>query len=124
MSKVGELRTIIFPKNILVSALTRECVRVKRRVPRGTFVSASIMEDEGKIGVLLEIETAEGDSESMEFDSPFIAASLMRYCFTEKILLPRKAHKSLVVHGDSIALMLRLNMSSVDASLMSDMEVA
>ena len=124
MDKVAEHRTIIFPKSVLVSALSRECVRVKRRIPRGTLVTVDVLEEDESIVARLTLEDPDGKPLLVHFESSFIAASLMRYCFKEKIVLPRTAHKSLAIHGDNIALVLRLNMSVVDANVEGELEVA
>ena len=106
--EIAETRSLYFPRSILKVALLRELMRGQKIAIGDQIQTIDVLEESGKIVVSLRL-TVSGDSIDYRVDTKVLAAALMRYCFSEKIPLPKKAHKSLAAYGDSVALLLHLN---------------
>ena len=106
--EIAETRSLYFPRSILKVALLRELMRSHKISIGDQIQTVNVVEEGGKIVVSLNL-TVSGDNIDYKVDTKVLAAALMRYCFAEKIPLPKKAHKSLAVYGDSVALILHLN---------------
>ena len=109
--QVGEIRTLLFPKSVVVTALTREQRRRSKPLPHGIVKEVAMREREDRIHVGVAIETPDRELLRFTFDQHFVAASILRYCFAERIPVPKRADKSLTTLGDQLVMTMRLNVT-------------
>lgn len=105
---VGEVRTLTFPKETLVDVI----VTIDKAMG-GWLAHALIHEIELRSGggPMVVVKAMRGGGravDEMTFRPEQVAAALIRYCQLVKIPLPRKAQKSLEVHGDTLCMKVAL----------------
>ena len=110
--QVGEIRTLLFPKSVVVTALTREQRRRSKPLPHGIVKEVAMRARDDRVHVGVAIETADRELLRFAFDEHFVAASILRYCFAERIPVPKRADKSLTTLGDHLAMTMRLNVTA------------
>ena len=108
---VGEIRTLLFPKSVVVTALTREQRRRNKPLPYGIVKEVAVRERDNGVHVGVAIETPDREFLRFAFDEHSVAASILRYCFAEGIPVPKRADKSLTTLGDHLAMIMRLNVT-------------
>jgi hypothetical protein len=103
----NEIRHIIFTPEDLKVALTRYFKSKSTILPRGEVLTCKFERTSNnnsvKYSILIRPDTVE-TTEEMVLKSNEVAASLLAYCFEEKIPVPRRAAKSLRIMGDNLAL--------------------
>ena len=58
------------------------------------------------------VDQNSGEAETAEISPEAICAALLRYCIRNRIPVPKNASKSIQVHGESIALAIRMRRKS------------
>lgn len=96
-----------------MEAISLERLR-HEKLPNGSVRHVELLTVGEGVHVRLEIETLTGGVRPFQFDTPFIAAALMRYCMRAGIPLPRRSTKRLTVDGDCVLLCLELKAHPVE----------
>ena len=105
---VGEIRTLTFPKETLTDVI----VTIDKAMG-GWLAHAVIHGIDLRSGgdAMITVRAVRGGGtavDEMAFRPEQVAAALIRYCQLVKIPLPRKAQKSLEVHGETLVMRIAL----------------
>src|SRR5690349_19376689 len=99
-----EYRYVLFSSDELSAALVYDLRTCRRSTPPG-FVKSLILEEGVTIGVTLVSTTDSGSEMPIRFEHHEVLRALVVYCGHRKIPLPAKAHKSLEIRHNRIALL-------------------
>ncbi len=104
-----EFRRIVLTNDELMDAIALYNRAAKQKLPAGQFVSCTV-KDGQDLTVCLEICDISTDKRhNIDLEAAYIGASIIKWCQSEKIPIPRAAEKSVKAVGDNIALHLTLN---------------
>jgi hypothetical protein len=103
----AEYRTLVFAHEEVRSALIDYSIRVKRTFPYGEVVQAEFRGEEGDAVELVVRSDLYDEVNRVRLEPAFVAAALIRYCFLQRVPLPRQATKSLAVEQGQICLRIR-----------------
>lgn len=104
----SEFRQILFSNNELIEALYEYNQTAQTKLPKGIIVSCTPVA-EAKVAVRLELVDQESGATQVASLAPeLVAAALLRYCIKHHIPMPKGAAKSIQVHGDEVALNVRI----------------
>ena len=109
----SEIRSIIFSREELVTALTEFAKRKGRPLPPGSVFKCKVSAEPGVEVALAIAVDGEDRLEHVTFTAKDLGAALVFYCIQHEIPLPaRGATKGLRVYGDSLALIVSINVGS------------
>jgi hypothetical protein len=104
----SEYRQILFSNNEVIEALNEHNQVAKQKLPRGTIASCTPVA-EVEVSVRLElVDRDSGETQIAALSPELVCAALLRYCMRHSIPMPRGAAKSIQIHGDDIALIVRI----------------
>ena len=107
-----EFRRIVLTNDELMDAIALYNRAAKQKLPAGQFVSCTV-KDGQDLTVSLEIcDNSTDKRHNIDLKAAYIGASIIKWCQSEKIPIPRTAEKSVKAVGDNIALHLTLNSKS------------
>ncbi len=111
---VGEVRLLTFPKETLTDVIITVDKAMGGWLAHGV-IHGVVLHGSGN-GPMITVRAARGGGtavDEMHFRPEQVAAALIRYCQLVKIPLPRKAQKSLEVHGDTLVMRVALQFTVV-----------
>ncbi len=104
-----EFRQIVLTNDELMDAIALYNRAAKQKLPAGQFVSCTVKDGQALM-VSLEICDISTDKRyNIDLKAAYIGASIIKWCKSEKIPIPRGADKSVEAVGDNIALHLTIN---------------
>jgi hypothetical protein len=103
----SELRRIVFSNDELRSALEDYLKGQKTPLPLGVITSVQLSDAPQGTVFLYLAGREDNDRASLALSPEKIAAALLRFCKRQRIPVPRRANKSLIVTGDNVALDIR-----------------
>ena len=104
-----ELRKILFSKDEVQAAVVDYCLRSKIRLPDKNIDDLEVRADPEAMVVLKYADTGPGDTNEVELSRDQMAASLIRYCSSINVPLPRSARKVLRPGDDGISLLINID---------------
>lgn len=103
---ITETRQITFSQDDIIEALVNHFRSKKQALPEGTITSV-LLEDGPSISVALVIEPTRTEKPQRVIVRPeVVGAAMIAQCKLRQIPIPRHGVKSLIVSGDSIALVI------------------
>ena len=104
-----EIRKIIFAEDEIVRAILTQNHNSTKKLPPGDIVEVKANSSpEPSLELTIFDPTAE-DPKTINLRAPYLAAAMLRFCFDNKIPIPRIADKSVEVLGSSLALSISIN---------------
>jgi len=104
----SEYRQVLFSNNEVIEALYEHNQVAEAKLPRGMIVSCTPVA-EVDVAVRLELVDQEsGETQVASLSPELVCAALLRYCMKLHIPMPRGAAKTIQIHGDDVALNVRI----------------
>lgn len=104
-----ELRTLVFSNEELRQAVLHFHKNSVEILPSQRISTCEIHKDAGISLHLMVYDEAQNKNTPVVLETPMVAAILLKYCFKERIPVPKKSDKSLQVIGDNLALRIAVN---------------
>lgn len=105
---VGEVRLLTFPKETLTDAIITVDKAMGGWLAHAVIHGVDLRTGDGPMITIRAVRGGGTAVDEMSFRPEQVAAALIRYCQLVKIPLPRKAQKSLEVHGDTLVMRVAL----------------
>ncbi|MEQ8193078.1 MAG: hypothetical protein RIB59_01175 [Rhodospirillales bacterium] len=103
-----ELRKIVFSEEQVQAAVVNHCLRTERSLPQANIETVEITDDPGRIVTFTYAQ--DNGAKTVEFDRDQVGAALILYCKNQEIPLPRAGMKVLKKEGESLAMMISLDL--------------
>ena len=103
----AEYRTLVFSQEEIRSALIDHSTRSRRSFPLGEIVNVEFRTEETDQVELVVRSDLYDEVNKVRLEPEFVAAALIRYCFLQRVPLPRNATKSLTVEQGQLCLKIR-----------------
>ena len=103
----AEYRTLVFSQDEIRSALVDHSTRSKRPFPFGEIVHVELGADASDPIELVVRSDLYHEVNKIRLEPEFVAAALIRYCFLQRVPLPRHAIKSLAIEQGLLCLKMR-----------------
>jgi hypothetical protein len=105
----SEYRQVLFSNNEVIEALYEHNRVAVSKLPKGIIVSCTPVA-EVDVAVRLELADQEsGETHVASLSPELVCAALLRYCMKLHIPMPKSAAKSIQIHGDDVALIVRIH---------------
>ena len=107
-----EIRKVVFSEEEIVKAILSQNHHSRRKLPPGDIVK---IKANGGSEPNLELTVFDPEAEkpkTINLGAPYLAAAMLRFCFENKIPIPRHADKSVEILGSSVALSISINANS------------
>ena len=121
----SEIRHIVFSGAEIASAVREYRRHAGRPLPNGSLRRVEVGTNSGNVRVALDIAPDNGISTaSFEVGSAEVTEALVMYCGAHNVPLPAAGAKSLQRFGDSVLLIVALNVTGAGWSLSAGLEKA
>ena len=107
----NEMRKIVFTAEELQAALVNYALRTNKKLPNATIDNILVEGKEGVTATLVYMRDGTEEAKSVEFTPNDVAASIILYCNTRQIPLPREAKKVVVPIEDSVGMIIKIDAS-------------
>ena len=107
----NEMRKIVFTGEELQAALVNYALRTNKKLPNATINNILVGEKEGVTATIVYMRDGTDEAKSVEFTPNDVAASIILYCNTRQIPLPREAKKVVVPIEDSVGMIIKIDAS-------------
>ena len=107
----NEMRKIVFTAEELQAALVNYALRTNKKLPNATINNILVEEKEGVTATIVYMRDGTEEAKSVEFTPNDVAASIILYCNTRQIPLPREAKKVVVPIEDSVGMIIKIDAS-------------
>ena len=107
----NEMRKIVFTADELQAALVNYALRTNKKLPNATINNILVEEKEGVTATIVYMRDGTEEAKSVEFTPNDVAASIILYCNTRQIPLPREAKKVVVPIEDSVGMIIKIDAS-------------
>jgi len=107
----NEMRKIVFTAEELQAALVNYALRTNKKLPNATIDNILVEEKEGVTATIVYMRDGTEEAKSVEFTPNDVAASIILYCNTRQIPLPREAKKVVVPIEDSVGMIIKIDAS-------------
>ena len=104
----NEMRKIVFTAEELQAALVNYALRTNKKLPNATINNILVEEKEGVTATIVYMRDGTEEAKSVEFTPNDVAASIILYCNTRQIPLPREAKKVVVPIEDSVGMIIKI----------------
>ena len=105
----SETRSIVFSYDELLEAL-REFSEFSAKHISFKRIGECKVAGKGGVAVTATLRAKSGEAPAeIPISTSDVGAALLRYCFSHRVPIPRRAEKSLRIVGDNVALVLTLN---------------
>ena len=104
----NEMRKIVFTADELQAALVNYALRTNKKLPNATINNILVEEKEGVTATIVYMRDGTEEAKSVEFTPNDVAASIILYCNTRQIPLPREAKKVVVPIEDSVGMIIKI----------------
>ena len=108
---IVETRTLSFSGKELVEATVRHVRGTKTDVGSGQ-VEAVVPDKADGGSVILKMAADGGGHSETRLSAGFMGAALIRYCITERIMVPRRATKKVTIGDESVTLEFVMNLKA------------
>lgn len=98
-----EHRCIEFSRQEVLTAIAEYNKMASTKIPPGTLKHVTFRDDGGVVADM-ELYDVDGKAFTHVLKEKHLAAALLSFCLREKIPMARRAEKSLLIMGDSLAL--------------------
>ena len=105
----NEMRKIVFTADELQAALVNYALRTNKKLPNATSNNILVEEKEGVTATIVYMRDGTEEAKSVEFTPNDVAASIILYCNTRQIPLPREAKKVVVPIEDSVGMIIKID---------------
>ena len=106
-----EMRKIVFTADELQAALVNYALRTNKKLPNATINNILVEAKEGVTATIVYMRDGTEEAKSVEFTPNDVAASIILYCNTRQIPLPREAKKVVVPIEDSVGMIIKIGTS-------------
>ena len=107
----NEMRKIVFTAEELQAALVNYALRTNKKLPNATIDNILVEGKEGVTATIVYMRDGTEEAKSVEFTPNDVAASIILYCNTRQIPLPREAKKVVVPIEDSVGMIIKIDAS-------------
>ena len=107
----NEMRKIVFTAEELQAALVNYALRTNKKLPTATIDNILVEGKEGVTATIVYMRDGTDEAKSVEFTPNDVAASIILYCNTRQIPLPREAKKVVVPIEDSVGMIIKIDAS-------------
>jgi len=107
----NEMRKIVFTAEELQAALVNYALRTNKKLPNATIDNILVEGKEGVTATIVYMRDGTDEAKSVEFTPNDVAASIILYCNTRQIPLPREAKKVVVPIEDSVGMIIKIDAS-------------
>ena len=107
----NEMRKIVFTGEELQAALVNYALRTNKKLPNATIDNILVEAKEGVTATIVYMRDGTEEAKSVEFTPNDVAASIILYCNTRQIPLPREAKKVVVPIEDSVGMIIKIDAS-------------
>jgi len=107
----NEMRKIVFTAEELQAALVNYALRTNKKLPNATIDNILVEGKEGVTATIVYMRDGTEEAKSVEFSPNDVAASIILYCNTRQIPLPREAKKVVVPIEDSVGMIIKIDAS-------------
>ena len=104
----NEMRKIVFTEDELQAALVNYALRTNKKLPNATINNILVEAKEGVTATIVYMRDGTEEAKSVEFTPNDVAASIILYCNTRQIPLPREAKKVVVPIEDSVGMIIKI----------------
>ena len=105
----NEMRKIVFTAEELQAALVNYALRTNKKLPNATIDNILVEGKEGVTATIVYMRDGTEEAKSVEFTPNDVAASIILYCNTRQIPLPREAKKVVVPIEDSVGMIIKID---------------
>ena len=105
----NEMRKIVFTEDELQAALVNYALRTNKKLPNATINNILVEAKEGVTATIVYMRDGTEEAKSVEFTPNDVAASIILYCNTRQIPLPREAKKVVVPIEDSVGMIIKID---------------
>ena len=106
-----EMRKIVFTADELQAALVNYALRTNKKLPNATIDNILVEGKEGVTATVVYMREGTDEAKSVEFSPNDVAASIILYCSTRQIPLPRDAKKVVVPIEESVGMIIKIDTS-------------
>ena len=108
-----EMRKIEFSPEELQAALVNYALRTDKKLPNATIDSVSVEGDDAISAKISFVPQGTEEDKTIDFSPNDVAASIILYCNTQGIPLPKESVKSVVKIENSIAMIIKIDFSDL-----------
>ena len=107
------MRKIEFSPEELQAALVNYALRTDKKLPNATIDSVSVEGDDAISAKINFVPQGTEEAKTIDFSPNDVAASIILYCNTQGIPLPKESVKSIVKNDNSIAMIIKIDFSDL-----------